>query len=236
LTDKPLPATHEQQLRSPWFGTNRGQGTGAGRKRMFEDGEALLNAFDEYAEMIRDDKMLEEKLHFDKDGNSSYASLGRMRAMSLAGFRRFLGVGKTAFEKWMKEREDLQEAFELIRDAMFDQKFSGAAAGLLKEGIVMRDLGMVDRQELSASVGSAAPPPPLVDEEHMAIHVHPDDPDPLDLPRPLYSKAQLKAGIQFTPPKREQLGQEPNQIDFFRTTSSSSFASSKDSTVSNRTP
>ena len=46
-------------------------------------------------------------------------------------------------------------------------------------------------------------------DRHLAVHVHPDDPDPLAmepgavLPRPLFSKAQIEEGYPFIPPPRD---------------------------------
>ena len=110
-----------------------------GAPRKFETPEALAEAVAEYFEHV-DDNPLEVG-----------ASGKRMRAATLAGLCQFIGITTQAWGLWRGEgehsRPDLFSVMALAEDAMREQKFTGAAAGLLNANIIARDLGLAEKRE-----------------------------------------------------------------------------------------
>jgi hypothetical protein len=152
--------------------------------------EELMAKFDEYRHA--------------RDEMSRHGTLRRKAPYTLVSFCHFLGVVTDTWHQWRAKREDLREAIAAIDEAIFDDKYEGAALNIFNAQIIGRDLGLADRQVVGVHRAPPPPPPPNPNEipaEHQAIHVHPDDPDPLNLPRPLYSQAQIEAGNPFTAPK-----------------------------------
>ncbi len=77
-----------------------------------------------------------------------------MRAMTWQGLELFLNADLKRYKEDKHEKaEEFVPIIRAIGQVMFEQKFSGAAAGLLKENIISRELGMVDKQEIEQSGG-----------------------------------------------------------------------------------
>lgn len=72
----------------------------------------------------------------------------KMRAMSLESLQLFLGITKACWQGYRK-RDKYSAICSEVERAIRDQKFEGAAAGLLNHAIIARDLGLVDRHEHS---------------------------------------------------------------------------------------
>ena len=71
----------------------------------------------------------------------------KMRAMTITEFCVFAGITSQTFFNYEKE----QAYFDItarIRDIIYSQKFTGAAAGLLESNIIARELGLADKQEI----------------------------------------------------------------------------------------
>lgn len=82
--------------------------------------------------------------------------LPKMRAFTIAGLSVYLGVNSlylSQFEKELSEKNDeISKDFSFvctrIREIIYTQKFTGAAAGFLNPQIIARDLGLADKSEL----------------------------------------------------------------------------------------
>lgn len=155
--------------------------------------QSLLKEAIEYFEWAEDNPLQEDKNGW-YEGIACHTLVNKVRAFTLKGLCNYIAVPESRLRKYRQD-EDYKEVMEMIDQVIYAQKFENAAAGLLNANIISRDLGLAEKQEITAEV---TPPPPAVDEDNIAIHVHPDDPDPLDVPRPLYSMAQIKAGVPFT--------------------------------------
>lgn len=73
----------------------------------------------------------------------------KMRAPTLQGLWVHLGIGRQAWYD-MKDRDGFAEVCAHIEDTFFDLKFQGAASGLLNHAIIARDLGLVDKQDVTS--------------------------------------------------------------------------------------
>jgi hypothetical protein len=64
-----------------------------------------------------------------------------------------IGVSHRRWNEWRTDRPDLRDVMEWAEDVIWQQKFSGAAAGLLNAAIVARELGLADKSELTGRDG-----------------------------------------------------------------------------------
>lgn len=121
-----------------------------GRKPIFPTPDALEAACIEYFEWVEANP-LKEAQAFAYQGTVKLQELPKMRAMTLAGLCIFLDIDRTTWAEYAK-RDDFTPVTTRIEETIRDQKFSGAAAGLLNANIIARDLGLADKQEQSGKV------------------------------------------------------------------------------------
>jgi len=124
-----------------------------GRSKIFSSPKQLWDAACQYFEWAEDNPLKESKL-VSFQGISVIEELPLMRAMTIEGLTRFLGVNArylTQFEFALKietkQGKDFSTVIADIKDVIRDQKFAGASAGLLNANIIARDLGLSEKQE-----------------------------------------------------------------------------------------
>ena len=134
-----------------------------GIEKTIKSAKLLLDAFNDYHDWCVDNPLVEIKPMVVSDGKGEGSSVdkvevNRIRAMTLAGFCVFMGTNRQywgTFKAQLKvngnttetEVSDFNKVIRFIEDAMFQQKFEAAAAGLLKENLIARELGLADKTE-----------------------------------------------------------------------------------------
>jgi hypothetical protein len=127
-----------------------------GRKTLFETPQLLWEAACEYFAWCEDNPLIE--IDF-KGKDAERVEIPKMRAMTMQGLCLFLDcnvVYFNHFETELKKREDeLSKDFckivARIRETIYQQKFTGAAAGFLNPNIIARDLGLTEKKEVEHS-------------------------------------------------------------------------------------
>ena len=116
-----------------------------GRKPKWDDLDQLWEACVEYFEWVEDNPLKASELVKYK-GKFKTAKVAKMRAMTISGLCIFLGISQ---ETWCQYRakEDFSELVTRVDEIIREQKFTGAAAGLLETNIIARDLGLIDKTE-----------------------------------------------------------------------------------------
>jgi hypothetical protein len=104
----------------------------------------------EYFEWCDSNPIDETKL-FSFQGEVTSGKAPHIRAMTQAGLCAFLNIGVSTWHDY-KKKEEFSEVTSLIESVMYEQKFSGAAAGMLNANIIARDLGLVDKSSSDISV------------------------------------------------------------------------------------
>lgn len=122
-----------------------------GRAPIFASPDDLWAASCEYFEWCEVNPLYEAQA-FAYQGNVKVESLPKMRAMTASGLCTFLDISVSAWHDY-KAREDFVQITGRIEQVIRDQKFTGAAAGLLNANIIARDLGLSDKQELTGANG-----------------------------------------------------------------------------------
>jgi len=156
-----------------------------GRDKLFSTPELLWEAACEYFQWCDDNPLIESKA-FSFQGEISIAELPKMRAYTIGGLTLYLGVNPqylNDFEKGLKDNDPLKDGFSSIireiKETIYNQKFTGAAADLLNANIIARDLGLSDKKDLSSSDGTMTPAKSFSPEEYAeaAKRIQMDDMD-----------------------------------------------------------
>lgn len=120
-----------------------------GRRLIWEDPQEMLEACVEYFEWVESNPLWESKPMI-VQGEVYDAPIPKMRAMTLDGLSTFLGIARKSWDNY-SDRPDFLPVVEFVESVIRDQKFSGAAAGLLNANIIARDLKL--RDTIDANVG-----------------------------------------------------------------------------------
>jgi hypothetical protein len=123
----------------------------AGPAPLFASSEDLWGACVEYFEWAAANPLYEDSL-VTFQGSARHEPMARMQAMTIRGLCLFLDIEDRTWELWRKDRPDLAQALRRAEAVIYHQKFSGAAAGLLNPSIVARELALVDRTDLTATI------------------------------------------------------------------------------------
>lgn len=117
-----------------------------GRDVLFSDPDALKESCLEYFEVTTNSPLFEDKVSF-YEGCASHEPMERMRPFTIGGLCLFLGITQVTWGEWRK-REDLSSVIAWAEGVIREQKFAGAATGLLNANIIARDLGLTDATQL----------------------------------------------------------------------------------------
>lgn len=137
-----------------------------GRDKLFVTPDLLWEAACEFFQWCDDNPFYEAeqvkqvgKAYKDENGKivepERIVSLPRMRPYTIQGLCLYLNCNTTYFndfEKGLKGKEDdLSKDFSYvvsrIKETIYHQKFSGAAAGFFNANIIARDLGLIDKSD-----------------------------------------------------------------------------------------
>jgi hypothetical protein len=127
-----------------------------GRNPKFETAEQLEGACLEYFEWNEANPLYKDQL-VTFQGAATHEPVAQMRAMTIHGLCMFLGIARSTWDEWKKNRSDFSAVIEWAETAIFRQKFEGASADLLNANIIARDLGLADKKDLSSSDGTMTP-------------------------------------------------------------------------------
>lgn len=118
-----------------------------GRDKLFATPELLWDAACEYFQWCQENP-LEETKAFAFQGVITTAELPKMRAMTMSQLCFYLNCNEAYFRNFKLQLPEGEQDFNaVIRDieqVIYNQKFQGAAAGLLDANIIARDLGLKD--------------------------------------------------------------------------------------------
>ena len=122
--------------------------TRTGPKKYFTPQDFLADAV-RYFEWV-DENPLQEELVFHARGLITRSQVDKMRPYTKQGLATFLGIPVSRLDSYKSRQEEgWAEAVEMIEQVIYEQKFSGAAAGLLNASIISRDLGLAEKTEVT---------------------------------------------------------------------------------------
>ena len=122
-----------------------------GREAIFSDPVKLWDAACSYFEWCESNPLIE----IDYRGkDATQVKLEKMRPFTMQGLCLFLGINTKYFHefkttKTYQDNKDFPEIVTRIEETVYNQKFTGAAAGFLNPNIIARDLGLSDKKEIT---------------------------------------------------------------------------------------
>lgn len=123
---------------------------------VLKDAHVLLNGCMNYFNWVDKTPWQEGIIDFYK-GQHFKSSNNKLRAYTLEGLCAFVGVGVTRWRRIVDAEQGADEqviaVMEWAQNVIYEQTFTGAAAGLLKDSIIMRKLGLADKQEKTGAGG-----------------------------------------------------------------------------------
>lgn len=142
-----------------------------GRDKKFSTPKKLLDACNEYFEWCINNPFEEQHIvnkqwyeyeeydTVDDEGNPitktrkithpySIATTTKMRPFTIEGLCNFIDISVEGF-KLYEQRHNFIGVTTRVRQIIWNQKFEGAAAGFLNHNIIARDLGLIDKKDLT---------------------------------------------------------------------------------------
>jgi hypothetical protein len=98
----------------------------------------------EYFEWNNAHPLKEEKVF----GTGKRMTVKKMRAMTIIGFCNYACIDRKTYETYEKIEAYLPICVR-IKDMIFQQKLEGAAADLLNPSIIAREVGLVDKKDIT---------------------------------------------------------------------------------------
>jgi hypothetical protein len=126
-------------------------------KRLYLDPQDLLEEVCGYFKWLEDNPLFESKL-VSYEGSSSIEEIPKMRAATIGGMCLYLGIDESTWRAWRSQRDaghraELSAIIKFAEGFIRDQKFGGAASGLLNATIISRDLGLTEKTEIAGPGG-----------------------------------------------------------------------------------
>ncbi len=142
-----------------------------GRTSLFETDDELWRACVSYFDWATENPLKEDRV-FSYQGEQTHESVSLLRAFTLSGLCLHLGITEETWRAWRRDRPDLKEVIAKAESVIRQQKFEGAAAGLLNANIISRDLGLTDKKDHQSSDGSmSATDPPKLSKLELARRI-----------------------------------------------------------------
>ena len=129
-----------------------------GQPPCFNSPQEMLERAIEYFKWCEDNPLDEHKI-FAQQGTIIDGEVKHKRPYTQAGLCVYLGISEQTWRNYRDSNPAYFEVTKLITDAMYEQKFSGASAGIFNSNIIARDLGLKDKSEIDhqSSDGSMSP-------------------------------------------------------------------------------
>lgn len=126
---------------------------GRGRPTVFRDADELMHSCLEYMQWIDRNPLFETQQKFSGTTCKFYsAELPKKRPYTVGGMCIYLGVATPTWDDY-RRNEKFRSTTVIIDDAIRNQKLEGAASGFFNPAIIARDLGLVDKQEVTGKDG-----------------------------------------------------------------------------------
>ncbi len=120
-----------------------------GREKLFSSPEVLWDAACEYFKWCEDNPLIE--IDF-KGKDADRVELPKMRAFTWYGLEIFLDIDSLREYKTNPTYSDFSQVIARIEKIIYNQKFTGAAAGFLNPNIIARDLGLAEKSQVDNNI------------------------------------------------------------------------------------
>jgi hypothetical protein len=120
-----------------------------GRDLIIANPKVLLEAAGEYFDYVDANPWFKMEAIKGGDAAGTLVKIPTQQPYTLKGLCHFLDID---FSTWgnYKERENFKPIIEKIEDYVYNQKFAGAAVGAFNANLIARDLGLVDKKDVTS--------------------------------------------------------------------------------------
>lgn len=126
-----------------------------GRDKIFETPDILATACEEYFEATS--KRVWNKIEY-KGSEVQMVTIPTSVPFTLSGLFIFLGVNSQYFKDFKKScNKDFSLVIANVEQIIYTQKFEGAVVGAYNANIIARDLGLVDKSDLTSNGENVTP-------------------------------------------------------------------------------
>lgn len=119
--------------------------------RTLETPEIMVEAVHSYFQWVKDNPLYDVKMRVAAlpEDDPVEVKTPKMRAMSKTRLCLHIGITRAGWDNY-RTRKGYEAIWEATMDAIYAQKFEGAAADLLNATIITRDLGLKERTDLTS--------------------------------------------------------------------------------------
>jgi len=118
--------------------------------RKYKTAKALWDKCREYFKYMEGTPLYEEKIAGSYKGAPMKVSIPKKRVYTLKSLWLYIGITSGCWYLWKNERPDLIPVMQFVEECIYNQKFEGAATGFFRENIIMRDLGLTDKKDITS--------------------------------------------------------------------------------------
>ncbi|MGB1318848.1 MAG: terminase small subunit, partial [Flavobacteriales bacterium] len=117
-----------------------------GLYRKFETSKDLWDACVGYFEWVEKNPWISEEKGFASEHAPETLAMPKLRAMTIIGMCIHIGISQDTWETYRKH-DDLHGVTSVVDGIIYEQKLTGAAAGMLNANIISRELGLKESTE-----------------------------------------------------------------------------------------
>lgn len=118
-----------------------------GRKPRFATPEDLEDACLQYFKWNEENPLISMEV-VKYQGVGTLTEVPKMRAMTIIGLCQFLDISRRAWSIY-SDKPDFVHTCKWAEDMIYRQKVEGAASDLLNAGFIGKEIGLVDKQEVT---------------------------------------------------------------------------------------
>lgn len=115
-----------------------------GRKPIYENGEQLWSDCSDYFKFMDENPYEFE----DNKGTKNVNTVKLKRPYTIHSLCLYLDIGRDTWIS-MRSNKDFSDVVRKVDDIIYNQKFEGAAMGVYQQNIIIRDLGLVDKADVT---------------------------------------------------------------------------------------
>ena len=153
-----------------------------GRDKLFSSASEMATAACEYFQWCDDNPLFCSDWKIRGDGTYGLVDIPKKRVYTMQGLCRYLCCNTEYFAQFKKtltgkndaDSKDFSRVVREIEEAVYEQKYSGAASGFFNANIIARDLGLTDQQKIDGKI-THLNSEPLSKEEIKKISTDLDD-------------------------------------------------------------
>lgn len=124
------------------------KGFAVGKERAYTP-DALWKKAIDFLQWLDENPLKEEKVF----GTGARMEISKMRAPTITGFCIYAGIHSTTFNRYQNDENEAYRSISLrIQDLFKTIKIEGAAADLLNQNIIAREIGLADKSETTVNV------------------------------------------------------------------------------------